>query len=371
MTEYKKAVTAIDELEAAAAKLAEDCSDENLAKADRVIDDYLNFKHKLEAQFPQFTKFRQKAAEKDPDKQTYGPKMLQNVQSLIERYDELYEIHEERMKPLLSHMAAEKQAMNEREKARLERALAENEEERRKQQRAETEKEEREREEALKRKKEAEEAARLLQEEAKKKQEDAAAAEDAARDAALLSAMERDTKSAEGARGAAVESLVRLAQGTKGEMRDALDALMELLSAIMGGPEEAHIRVLRLGSEKFRDRIGKFPGSVLLLRSIGFSLSSLEGVRDILTKVHGAAKVAELSEKELFLVLQEPSVARYDEWKAWLSKIEKLRAFLTSVREDIGTMTHAEAQQAAAQHAEREVLEAMWMMAGLPESGPF
>eukprot|EP00922_Rhytidocystis_sp_ex-Travisia-forbesii_P007116 GHVS01010391.1.p1 GENE.GHVS01010391.1~~GHVS01010391.1.p1 ORF type:complete len:210 (-),score=38.04 GHVS01010391.1:1429-2058(-) len=95
MTEFARATEKLTELKELCEELLNCPSEELHLKVER----YHTLFQSVATLSGVITKYRMQLAEKDPDKRYYGPKMLGKVQELVERYDVLYEVCEDELKP--------------------------------------------------------------------------------------------------------------------------------------------------------------------------------------------------------------------------------------------------------------------------------
>ena len=89
------------------------------------IAQYVEVEQRMAKLLPMFVKFKKRAAEKDKDKQLYGPETLKKVKALIEEYEKIDEAFQDHVTP---KFAAAAEASEEERKAAIEAAKAAREE---------------------------------------------------------------------------------------------------------------------------------------------------------------------------------------------------------------------------------------------------
>ena len=63
------------------------------------IAQYVEVEQRMAKLLPMFVKFKKRAAEKDKDKQLYGPETLKKVKALIEEYENIDEAFQDQLTP--------------------------------------------------------------------------------------------------------------------------------------------------------------------------------------------------------------------------------------------------------------------------------
>lgn len=319
------------------------------------------FTNLIDEDLPKVARMKQRLAEKDPEKRTYGENMSLKVQSLVEEYDNMYEIYEESMKPRFEHLVLlEKQ----KEMRRQQQEQADEESEfqaRVKRAREETEHEEKERQQLLKfNTEEAEAEAKKLKEAAQKQQEEEEAKHDALlKSIALAISNELSMIDSSSSTVASVvkRSLSKLTSLSMIEFRQICDDLSLLIQKIAGSPDVSMFRFIRVSNENFQRTLGKKSGAFLLLRAIGFQLYNFSQIKHILIKIYGSlSNIPDRAKREVFLYLPEPLVGEFEKWIEWRARLDAIQLTLARVVESCGKLdAHEAGRSAAIQWSENEI----------------
>eukprot|EP00922_Rhytidocystis_sp_ex-Travisia-forbesii_P018403 GHVS01027332.1.p1 GENE.GHVS01027332.1~~GHVS01027332.1.p1 ORF type:complete len:313 (+),score=69.98 GHVS01027332.1:75-1013(+) len=272
-------------------------------------------------------------AEKDPDKLFYGPKMLANIRELVERYDMLYEVCEEELKPSYEPLLLQKLQQQEIAKSRAVEEVEKEREQRVLEGRAETAREVAERDLNVREQK-AEEL------EAKQKASEVAQVE-RQRQVDLnerLRHLEAELAEVD-RRMCELKELDRLffalshllhhpansPLAAVASFRDALDTIHDCVAAIASHPDNIASRVYRFWNELFQANIASKPGALTVLRVIGFKIVAAKDIEPVLRKLGRSVDVPE----EVYLYMKEPDISeQYEEWVEWMDQMEQTKNIL-------------------------------------------
>jgi hypothetical protein len=259
--------------------------------------------------------FERRAREKDPDKQIYGPKMVQKVFDFLGALDTACEHAEELddvLTPIRLRVAGAKQAAAAEAAAATEARVTS------------------EREAAA-----AAAAARARAEEEARLEAEQEAAARAAAIAAPLEGMVAAAPASvldvdnlgrrdliEGlSLGQAVEEMKRWCDGL--QLADALQALHLLCTNVVAHPDDPKFRTVRLLNAAFQQTVARHPGGVEALVAIGFCEATL------------------LEEEEaVCYILEEPSLEDdFERWAAWFDGVKAHRDQLETMMGELGVRT--------------------------------
>lgn len=279
---------------------------------------------------------------------TYGAKMVEKVQDLLERFDKalgpLQATAAPRLDSAVASAAAEDQARREAE-AR-EAAAQRAEEERRAEEEARMAvaglmAENEERLQAQQAEEQEAEQLRRAKEEAKRQAEAWLAAEE---EALLRAEQESELRLAEvGPDEACGEALAAMLAAPVGPYRAAVEALVSMIGGVAAEPEERGRRLLRVANEGFQQQLGRRPGVWLFLRGAGFEPRAREALPSGLL---ASLNIGGGPPSERFLLLTEPNMMEaYEEWLLWHTRIKEIAAFLEALQLHVFARTASLGQQ--------------------------
>jgi len=268
---------------------------------------------------------------------TYGSKMVEKVLALLERFATSRLRFDSEVVPRLGQ-AADSQAAEEASR----KAAAEQEAAAAAQEAARIAEEEARRPVAeliaadaarLRAQDEAERLARkrLADEEAARLQAEAAVA--AEEEALLRLEQEGERRLTEdGPEAACAEALIAMLGCPVGTYREAIEALRDMIGSIASEPQDPRRRMVRLANEGFQQRLGRVQGVWLFLRGTGFTPKYRRDMPEALITALGLGPGPPT---ERFLMLEEPDMlSAYEEWSAWHGRIKVIANFL----EDLGRL---------------------------------
>jgi hypothetical protein len=266
--------------------------------------------------------FQKRAAEKDPDRKVYGPKMVERVLEMVARFSSARE-HAEELEQQLESLRRRRQGADEDERN--------------------------ERQAAAEAKAAATRAAVMAAAAERGRVEGEKAAARAAADRAEQQRVaERLRLIAEGAagadprRGAApapevglslleAEAKLRSSCGAA-EHREALQSLHLIASNAIAHPEEPHFRSLRLLNEHLQHSVARHGGGVEVLMALGFvERETVEGDTSV-----------------LHYVMEEPTIDDIDAWARWFEGVKERRDALGTIMKAEGIRVLPTATKGAA-----------------------
>eukprot|EP00922_Rhytidocystis_sp_ex-Travisia-forbesii_P007118 GHVS01010393.1.p1 GENE.GHVS01010393.1~~GHVS01010393.1.p1 ORF type:complete len:370 (-),score=62.62 GHVS01010393.1:780-1889(-) len=338
MTEFARATEKLTELKELCEELLNCPSEELHLKVER----YHTLFQSVATLSGVITKYRMQLAEKDPDKRYYGPKMLGKVQELVERYDVLYEVCEDELKPSYGPILEAKLQQQEMAKAKALQELEMQRLDRVNEGRTETSSEMAMREEDVRRK-QAEEAEARTRADEVTEGEVKRQAEQAERLRRLEAELIEMDNRMEGMKEIdrlffALSHLLHHPANSSAaavqSFRDVLETIHDCVAEIAKNPDNITSRVYRFWNELFQSNIASKPGAMTVLRVVGFRMVAAKDIEAVLRKL---GRLPDMSE-EVYLYMQEPDInEQYEQWVGWIDKMEKTKDILGALSSRVRT----------------------------------
>jgi len=127
-----------------------------------------------------------------------------------------------------------------------------------------------------------------------------------------------------------VEALTSMLTMSVGSYRDIMATLSTLVSGIVAEPADARLRLLRVKSTHFQQKLGKKEEVWSILRGIGFELRTRETLPAGLPVALG---ISSGPSTEPFLWLHELNMLEdYDGWMVWHERLRKIASSLDTLQ---------------------------------------
>ncbi|KAF7456704.1 putative RPC10 subunit of RNA polymerases I, II, and III [Cryptosporidium felis] len=353
MTETQKTLNLLEDAEYVVKGLLELEKDE----LERGLQDYLALKNKMDHLLLKTSKYRKFIAIKDSSKQIYGPKMLEKMKNMCQRFEELDQSFEEQLTPIFESIEAEyrrkllemDQEERRRKEEELQRRVQEGlqetylEEKRRLEISKERQIEEARRKAELDRLTQEEEE--MVRKKAQKVEEIVAFIENLENQDFVDSIAgqnfwpgSRQIKEYSGLK-KVWTGIKLLLKADELELRDfyiCIGLISDLLGSILRDPSDIKYRLLRLNNDNFFNSFGKNKGSFSIFSGIGFSIIE-ERERKEYFEILSSEKdlglsASRLNSTDIYLVLREPDpIDQFEAWKSWLDKVEVINDILKQI----------------------------------------
>eukprot|EP00922_Rhytidocystis_sp_ex-Travisia-forbesii_P018406 GHVS01027335.1.p1 GENE.GHVS01027335.1~~GHVS01027335.1.p1 ORF type:complete len:370 (+),score=67.30 GHVS01027335.1:95-1204(+) len=329
MTEFARATEKLTEMKELCEGLLNCPSEELHLKVER----YNILSQSVAAFAATIGKYRMQLSETDPDKLYYGPKMLEKIKELVNRYDVLYEVCEDELKPSYDALLRQKLQQQELAKAKALQALEAERAALLLEGRAETQAEMAKREVDLRKQKDEEVAAReraaQVTEESHKRQEQLA---DRLR--LLDEELNEVNNRMEGMKELdklffALSHLLQHPPTSSLDavqsFSDALETLFHSVAEIAKNPDNLASRVYRFWNDLFQKNVASKPSALIVLRVIGFNMVTAKDIQPVLQRLGRSVDVPE----DIYLYMKEPDITEnYDEWLQWMERMERTKDIL-------------------------------------------
>ncbi|SBT80124.1 conserved Plasmodium protein, unknown function [Plasmodium malariae] len=342
MTDYKTAITSIEEMKNI-------CSELLNAKEDQVYNKlslYYELEEKLKKVQPVITRIRLRRNETQEEKKIYGEKMIKNVDLLLERYDTLYTIYEEELTVFKENYEIEKNKIIEK-KLLQEQVKKEYEEELLNRGRMKTKLEEQEiqlrnqeklefikgkEEQYEKRKNQMETIKELIRQKCYFLYEEICSACD--REEAInyiysqlgvpsdKNKFSNDTVNNGGSPFNCVHLIDCLYLIYKNNefhlFKEAVKNIIEYLEQLVRNIDNEQLKLINLMNKTFQHNILSKKGTLFVFILIGYSLKRSHDIDYVLKKIN-----REINEENIYIYLEEPNIATdYTKWKKWFDNIQ-------------------------------------------------
>ncbi|KAH7649452.1 hypothetical protein FG379_001078 [Cryptosporidium bovis] len=342
MTETQKTLNMLEEVEFIVGELLE------LNKGDisKGLDDYISLRNKMDFLMRKTRKYGKFLSIKDPNRQIYGPKMLDKMRNMCQRFEIIDQIFEEQLNPIFESIEAEYRRKlleldaNERKKKeeelkkRIEEGVQETylEEKARRMRLKEKEDEE------LRKKNELD---RLTQEEISKQN----------RINDVVNNLVTYVNELEYEYGKLVnvneleytlnnyikDGVVRLLFECETLLNFylSLEKVSDLIGCILRDPSDIKFRLIRLSNESFFQSFGERKSSFLIFFGIGFRLITQKEKKEyyeILSSKDLNLNISRLNTGDSYIILREPDpVDQYEMWIFWMSKLDLINNIIKEI----------------------------------------
>ncbi|CAA9990033.1 conserved Plasmodium protein, unknown function [Plasmodium knowlesi strain H] len=365
MTDFQRASSSLEEIKNICSELLNAREEEVFNK----LSLYQELEEKLKKLEPIITRIRIRRNEKDESKKTYGEKMIKNVDTLLERYDIVYNIYEEELaifkenyeiekKKIVAKKLQQEQQRKEHEAQLLNRGREETKMEHLKIQRMNEEKMrslQKTQEDHAQRMKRVETIKEIIQEKCNFLCDEIAAACDRA--AAVeyvytqLGVDAGDAQSSNGfprgvdEEGPGADKLPNVTNPAKTvnptndaksavhlvdclylvykqndfkAFKEALQNIIEYLTHLVKNVDDEQMKLINLMNQQFQKNILSKKGTLLLFVLIGYVVKKASDVMHILKKLNRP-----MDEKNIYMYLEEPDIAAdYEGWKCWYDGLQ-------------------------------------------------
>ncbi|KAK6588159.1 hypothetical protein RS030_71148 [Cryptosporidium xiaoi] len=342
MTETQKTLNMLEEVEFIVGELLE------LNKGDisKGLDDYISLRSKMDFLMRKTRKYGKFLSIKDPNRQIYGPKMLDKMRNMCQRFEIIDQIFEEQLNPIFESIEAEYRRKlleldaNERKKKeeelkkRIEEGVQETylEEKARRMRLKEKEDEE------LRKKNELD---RLTQEEISKQN----------RINDVVNSLVTYVNELEYEYGKLV-NVNELEYTLNNYIKDgvvkllfeceilanfylSLEKISDLIGCILRDPSDIKFRLIRLSNDSFFQLFGERKSSFLIFFGIGFRIITQKEKKEyyeILSSKDLNLNISRLNTGDSYIILREPDpVDQYELWIFWMRKLDLINNIVKEI----------------------------------------
>ncbi|ANQ09752.1 Uncharacterized protein PCOAH_00042950 [Plasmodium coatneyi] len=342
MTDFQTASASLEEIKNICSELLNATEEDVFNK----LSLYHELEEKLKKLQPIITRIRIRRNEKDESKRTYGVKMMKNVDTLLERYDLVYNIYEEELaifkenyeiekKNIMAKKLLQEQQRKEHEAQLINRGREETKMEHLKIQRMNEEKMrtlQNTQEDYAQRMKRVETIKEIIQEKCNFLCDEIAAACD--RGAAVEYVYTQlggppgganklaNTPNIINATNKAVHLVDCLylvyKQNEFKPFKEALQNIIEYLTHLVKNVDSEEMKLINLMNQQFQKNILSKKGTLLLFVLIGYVVKKAGDVMHVLKKLNRS-----VDEKNIYMHLEEPDIAAdYEGWKCWYDDLQ-------------------------------------------------
>ncbi|KAH8739109.1 hypothetical protein FG386_000976 [Cryptosporidium ryanae] len=342
MTETQKTLNMIEEAEFVVNGLL-DLSKEDISKG---LDDYISLKSKIEFLMRKTRKYRKFLSIKDSSRQIYGPKMLDKMRNMCQRFEVIDQIFEEQLNPIfesvemeyrikLMNLEAEERRKKEEElKKRIEEGVQETylEEKARLKRLKERVDEELRRENELD---------RLTQEEIRNQNK----INEIVRGLVvyisnleseygeLLNIDELEHVLSNYIKNGIIGLLFECEM--PGDFYSNLEKISDLIGCILRDPSDIKFRLIRLSNDSFFQSFGEKKSSILIFFGIGFRIITNEERKEyyeILSSKDSNINISRLNTSDSYITLREPDpIDQYESWVFWMNRLHLINNIIKEV----------------------------------------